>query len=128
MERKLNAELWDKMHYLFRDYNDRMVHVELHYDFRINIDALKTVLTCFFEKAPVLHSSFTDNHIHPYWTVKDYHINDILTVKDFTVCTIRVHHIRRHVCACGDTVIIVSGIGTGHKVHCRTGECVVAIG
>ena len=82
MERKLNAELWDKMHYLFRDYNDRMVHVELHYDFRINIDALKTVLTCFFEKAPVLHSSFTDNHIHPYWTVKDYHINDILTVKE----------------------------------------------
>ena len=82
MERKLDAELWDKMHYLFRDYNDRMVHVELHYDFRINIDALKTVLTCFFEKAPVLHSSFTDNHIHPYWTVKDYHINDILTVKE----------------------------------------------
>ena len=82
MERKLNAELWDKMHYLFRDYNDRMVHVELHYDFRIDIDALKTVLTCFFEKAPVLHSSFTDNHIHPYWTVCDYHINDVLTVKE----------------------------------------------
>lgn len=82
MERKLNAELWDKMHYLFRDYNDRMVHVELHYDFRIDIDALKTVITCFFEKAPVLHSSFTDNRIHPYWTVKDYHINDILTVKE----------------------------------------------
>ena len=82
MERRLNAELWDKMHYLFRDYNDRMVHVELHYDFRIDIDALKTVLTCFFEKAPVLHSSFTDNHIHPYWTVCDYHINDVLTVKE----------------------------------------------
>ncbi|MBQ9227273.1 MAG: hypothetical protein IJ168_00450 [Eubacterium sp.] len=82
MERKLNAELWDKMHYLFRDFNDRMVHVELHYDFRIDIDALKTVITCFFEKAPVLHSSFTDNRIHPYWTVKDYHINDILTVKE----------------------------------------------
>ena len=81
MERKLNAELWDKMHYLFRDFNDRMVHVELHYDFEIDIDALKTVLICFFEKAPVLHSSFTDNHIHPYWTVEDYHINDVLTVK-----------------------------------------------
>ena len=50
MERKLNAELWDKMHYLFRDFNDRMVHVELHYDFKIDIDALKTVLICFFEK------------------------------------------------------------------------------
>ncbi len=82
MERKLNAELWDKMHYLFRDFNDRMVHVELHYDFEINIEALKTVLICFFEKAPVLHSSFTDNRIHPYWTVKDYHIDDVLTVKN----------------------------------------------
>ena len=82
MAGRLNAELWDKMHYLFRDFNDRMVHVELHYDFRIDVDALKTVLTCFFEKAPVLHSSFTDNHIHPYWTVEDYHINDVLTVKE----------------------------------------------
>ena len=84
MERKLNAELWDKMHYLFRDFNDRMVHVELHYDFEINIDVLKTVLICFFEKAPVLHSSFTDNKIHPYWTVKDYCIDDVLTVKEIS--------------------------------------------
>ncbi len=82
MERKLNAELWDKMHYLFRDFNDRMVHVELRYVFEINIDALKTVLICFLEKAPVLHSSFTDNRIHPYWTVKDYKIDDVLTVKE----------------------------------------------
>lgn len=82
MERKLNAELWDKMHYLFRDFNDRMVHVELHYDYEIDIEALKTVLVCFFEKAPVLHSSFTDNRISPYWTVKDYKISDVLTVKD----------------------------------------------
>lgn len=82
MERKLNAELWDKMHYLFRDFNDRMVHVELRYDFEINIEALKTVLICFLEKAPVLHSSFTDNRIHPYWTVKDYKIDDVLTVKE----------------------------------------------
>lgn len=82
MARKLSAELWDKMHYLFRDFNDRMVHVELHYDFEINIEALKTVLVCFFEKAPVLHSSFTDNRISPYWTVNDYKINDVLTVKN----------------------------------------------
>lgn len=82
MERKLNAELWDKMHYLFRDFNDRMVHVELRYDYEIDIEALKTVLICFFEKAPVLHSSFTDNRIQPYWTVKDYKISDVLTVKE----------------------------------------------
>lgn len=82
MARKLSAELWDKMHYLFRDFNDRMVHVELRYDFEINIEALKTVLVCFFEKAPVLHSSFTDNRISPYWTIHDYKIDDVLTVKE----------------------------------------------
>ncbi len=81
-KKKLKAELWDKMHYLFRDYNDRMVHLELEYDYKIDIDALKTVIICFFEKIPVLHSSFTDNHISPYWTVNKYTIDEILTVKD----------------------------------------------
>lgn len=80
MERKLNAELWDKMHYLFRDFNDRMVHVELHYDFRIDLDVLKTVLICFLEKAPVLHSSFVDTKLNTYWAVKDYNIDDVLHV------------------------------------------------
>lgn len=82
MERKLNAELWDKMHYLFRDFNDRMVHVELHYDFLIDIDVLKTVLICFLEKAPVLHSSFSDNHFTTHWNVKNYNIDDVLTVSE----------------------------------------------
>lgn len=80
MERKLNAELWDKMHYLFRDFNDRMVHAELHYDFLIDIEALKTVLLCFLEKAPVLHSSFVDNKLFTYWKVNDFTIDDVLTV------------------------------------------------
>lgn len=80
MERKLNAELWDKMHYLFRDYNDRMVHLRLDYDFLLDVEALKTVLICFFEKAPVLHSAFKDNHINPCWLVKPYHIDEVLTV------------------------------------------------
>lgn len=79
-KRKLQAELWDKMHYLFRDFNDRMVHVELHYDFEIDIDVLKTVLICFFEKSPVFHSSFEDNKLFTYWEIKDYHIDDVLTV------------------------------------------------
>ena len=80
MGRKLNAELWDKMHYLFRDFNDRMVHLELHYDFEIDVDALKTVLICFLEKAPVLHSRFVDNHISPYWEVMPYKIDDVLHI------------------------------------------------
>ncbi len=80
MGRRLNAELWDKMHYLFRDFNDRMVHLELHYDFEINLDILKTVLICFFEKAPVLHSRFVDNKVSPYWEVMPYKIEDVITV------------------------------------------------
>ena len=81
MERKLNAELWDKMHYLFRDFNDRMVHVELRYDTKIDPEILKTVLICFFEKAPVLHSRFVDNHFSTHWEVRPYSIDDVLTVE-----------------------------------------------
>lgn len=80
MERKLSAELWDKMHYMFRDFNDRMVHVELRYNYEIDLEALKTVLICFFEKAPVLHSSFVDNRISPYWRVEDYRIDEVVSV------------------------------------------------
>ena len=53
MKQKLKAELWDKMHYLFRDFNDRMVHVALYYEYCIDIEKLKTALICFFEKAPL---------------------------------------------------------------------------
>ena len=80
MERRLNAELWDKMHYLFRDFNDRMVHVELNYDFIPDIEALKTVIICAFEKAPVLHSKFVDTKLSTHWEVKPYDIDDVFSV------------------------------------------------
>lgn len=80
MKQKLTAELWDKMHYLFRSYNDRMVHVELDYDCEIDIKAFKTVVICFLEKIPVLHSSFVDNKVRPYWQVEKYKIEDIVSV------------------------------------------------
>ena len=80
MKRRLDAELWDKMHYLFRDFNDRMVHVELKYDFVPDIEALKTVLICAFEKVPVLHSRFVDNKLWTHWEVMPYNIDDIFTV------------------------------------------------
>ena len=35
-----------------------------------------------FEKSPVFHSSFTDNKVRPYWTVKPYHIDDVVTVEE----------------------------------------------
>ena len=42
MAEKIKAELWDKMHYLFRDFNDRMVHLELHYDYESDTVFLTT--------------------------------------------------------------------------------------
>ena len=80
MKLKLKAELWDRMHYLFRDFNDRMVHLALYYDYHIDIEKLKTVLICFFEKAPVFHSSFVDNKLAAYWEVREYQIDQVLTV------------------------------------------------
>lgn len=80
MKRRLNAELWDKMHYLFRDFNDRMVHVELNYDFIPDIEALKTVIICAFEKVPVLHSKFVDTKLSTHWEVMPYTIDDVFTV------------------------------------------------
>lgn len=79
---RLNAELWDKMHYMFRDYNDRMVHVVLNYDYLIDIEALKSVIICFVEKIPVLHSSFHFSASDPYWQAEDYTIEELLTVID----------------------------------------------
>ena len=81
MNRRLDAELWDNMHYLFRDFNDRMVHVELNYDFIPDIEALKTVLICAFEKVPVLHSRFVDKKLWTHWEVMPYNIDDIFSVE-----------------------------------------------
>lgn len=80
MERRLTAELWDKMHYLFRDFNDRMVHVELKYDFVPDIEALKTVIICALEKVPVLRSRFVDTKLSTHWEIMPYKIEDVFTV------------------------------------------------
>lgn len=80
MKQRLNAELWDKMHYLFRDFNDRMVHVELIYDFVPDIEALRTVFICALEKAPVLHSRFVDTKLSTHWVVEPYNIDEVFTV------------------------------------------------
>ena len=80
MKKRLNAELWDKMHYLFRDFNDRMVHVEFEYDFVPDPDVLRTVIICALEKAPVLHSRFVDTRLSTHWEIMPYNIDDVFTV------------------------------------------------
>lgn len=79
---KLPAEMFDKVNYMCRHYMDRMVKIKIDYNSCPDIDALKKVLVCFFEASPVLHSSFVDNHISPYWKVRDYTVDDILYVFD----------------------------------------------
>ena len=79
---KHSAELWDKMHYMFRDYNDRMVHVVLTYDYLIDWEALKNTIICFIERSPILHSRFVFNASDPYWEEKDYRVEDVFEVID----------------------------------------------
>ncbi len=82
MAKKLKAEMWDKLHYLFREFNDRVIHVQLDYDFTVDVDIIKEFIVSLFEAAPILHSSFVDNRIRPYWVVNPYKPEDAITVKD----------------------------------------------
>ena len=52
MKKKLKAELWDKMQYLFRDFNDRVIHFELRYQYDIDEEVLKTVIDHAFCQVP----------------------------------------------------------------------------
>ena len=81
MAKKIKAEMWDKLHYLFRSYNDRVIHVELHYDFELEVEPIKKFVSNLYEAAPVLHSSFVHNCIRPYWRVNDYNVDDAFTIK-----------------------------------------------
>lgn len=80
--KKLKIELYDKVNYMCRCYMDRIARFSLSYDFVPDIDALKTVLVCLFEKAPIMHSRVVDNHILPYWRVCDYTIDDALEISE----------------------------------------------
>ena len=39
--KRLKAQMWDKMQYLFRNYYDRMLHVRIDFDGMLDIAALK---------------------------------------------------------------------------------------
>ena len=83
-KKKLKAEVWDRMQFLFRNYYDRMVHLKLVYDGKLDIAILKQVIVYMIEKAPVLHSSFNTTVLEPYWKEENYTIDDILTVTETT--------------------------------------------
>lgn len=78
----LRAELWDNMHYLFRDINDRVVHVSLTYDFRLDPSILKQTLGVAFRDVPILHASFKPGFFHARWIVEPYRIEDVVAFKE----------------------------------------------
>ncbi|MGN0573541.1 MAG: hypothetical protein ACI4IX_06340 [Acutalibacteraceae bacterium] len=79
---RLPAEMYDKVNYMCRRWMDRIARFEIDYDFVPDTDALKNIIICMLESAPVFHSSFVDNHIRPYWKVEDYHIGDVFSAKE----------------------------------------------
>ena len=76
----LGAGMYDKMNHMCRSYMDRTARFALYYDSIPDIEVLKKVFICLFEKAPIFHSKFWDNHIVPCWIVSDYHIDEVFQV------------------------------------------------
>lgn len=72
--------MWDKLHFILGHSTDRMMRGELQYDGPIQTEIFKKALLHVMEAHPVLHSSFRDHFINPYWEIRAYSIDDILTV------------------------------------------------
>ena len=76
----LGAGMYDKMNHMCRSYMDRTARFTLYYDYVPDAEILRKVFVCLFEKAPIFHSRFWDNHIVPCWIVADYHIDEAFQV------------------------------------------------
>ena len=72
------AEMWDKMQYLFRAYYNRTMHAAYYYDGTIDEVALAQVYEAVINEIPVLHSTYHNNFIKPYWT-----LNETFSASDF---------------------------------------------
>ena len=76
------AGMYDKMNHMCRCYMDRTVRFAFYYDYIPDIETLKKVIICLFEKAPIFHSRFQDNHIVPRWIIEDYNIDEVFSVRE----------------------------------------------
>ena len=73
--------MWDRMQFLFRNFYDRMVHLKLYYDGKIDEGSLKSAVVFMVERAPVLHSSFNVTALEPFWREEQYTADDIVSFK-----------------------------------------------
>ena len=83
LPRKMKAEMWDRMQFLFRNYYDRMIHFYLKFDEPLDYAALAKAYKYVVDRIPVLHSSFINCAVTPYWKINyDYSESDIITLKE----------------------------------------------
>lgn len=80
----LRAELWDNMHYLFRDVNDRMVHASFTYGFRIDPDVMLRAMDHIFQCVPVFHASFEVGFFRSFWKVHPYDARELVSFREIT--------------------------------------------
>ena len=79
---RIKAEMWDRMQFLFRNYYDRMIHFYLHFDKPLDFKALSKAYKYIIDRIGVLHSSFVNHPITPYWKVNyDYSEEDFIVFK-----------------------------------------------
>ena len=79
---RIKAEMWDRMQFLFRNYYDRMIHFYLKFQSPLDFKALSKAYKYIVDRVGVLHSSFVNNPITPYWKVNyDYSEEDIIVFK-----------------------------------------------
>lgn len=69
--KKLKAEIWDKVQFIFRNYYDRMVHAALYFNGNANLGHLKKAVWYIAQQYPVLRSSFKSNIFNPYWKINE---------------------------------------------------------
>ena len=80
--RRMKAEMWDRMQFLFRNYYDRMIHFYLKFDEPLDFAALSKAYKYVVDRIPVLHSSFINCAVTPYWKINyDYTEGDIISLK-----------------------------------------------
>ncbi len=79
--KKINAEMWDEVQYIFRNYYDGMIHCAVVYHGSVDEDLMRKAIRKVVDKVDVLHSSFVPNPVRPYWRVnEDYSDDEMLEV------------------------------------------------
>ena len=69
--KKLKAELWDKVQYIFRNYYDRMIHCAIYYDGEVDLQLVRKSIYKIITHFPVLRSTFKSGVINPHWEINE---------------------------------------------------------